>query len=109
MSKLKNELSTDFLMTISWSDLLELEKNMHKVIEKRRTVAKTDIMRQLEQISLTNGFTIDELFGQQVVTKLKIKYRSTENPKDIWTGRGKTPVWLRKMLDSGRKLEEFVV
>lgn len=105
-----NDLTVDVLMNASWTELLTLEQNMKQVMDSRRNSAKTDVIHQLEQISLMNGFTIDELFGNQVVvSKLKVKYRNTENSNDVWTGRGKTPAWLEKLLKSGRKLEEFVV
>ena len=131
MSNVKlNDLAVDVLMNSSWTELLTLEQNVKRVMEVRRSSAKIDVMQQLSQISLMNGFTIDELFGQspvvtQVVNdspatlvagessvthaKLSVKYRSTENTNDVWTGRGKTPNWLQKLLNSGRKLEEFVV
>ena len=111
MSNVKlNDLTVDVLMNANWTELLTLEQNLQKVMDTRRVTAKTDVMYQLEQISLMNGFTIDELFGPKVIVgKLKVKYRSTENTKDVWTGRGKTPSWLQKLLNSGRKLEEFAV
>jgi DNA-binding protein H-NS len=105
-----NELTVDVLMGANWTELLTLEQNMKKVMDVRKNTAKNDVIRQLEQISLMNGFTIDELFGKQVIlSKLKVKYRNTENPRDVWTGRGKTPTWLQRLLNSGRKLEEFAV
>ncbi|MCI5851427.1 MAG: H-NS histone family protein [Sutterellaceae bacterium] len=39
---------------------------------------------------------------------VKPKYRSDDG-KETWSGRGLKPKWLRKELDSGRKLEEFLV
>ena len=111
MSKVKiNDLTVDVLVSANWTELLTLEQNVKKAMEVCKNSAKTDVIKQLEHISLMNGFTIDELFGKQVIlSKLKVKYRSTENPKDIWTGRGKTPTWLQKLLNSGRKLEDFAV
>jgi DNA-binding protein H-NS len=111
MSNVKlNDLTLDVLMNSSWTELLTLEQNMKKVMDSRRNSAKTDVIHQLEQISLMNGFTIDELFGKQVVvSKMTVKYRNTDNINEVWTGRGKTPIWLQKLLDNGRTLAEFVV
>jgi DNA-binding protein H-NS len=41
-------------------------------------------------------------------TKVAAKYRDPATG-NTWTGRGKTPTWLAKLMASGRKREEFAV
>lgn len=40
---------------------------------------------------------------------IPIRYRSTVNPEDTWTGRGKQPKWLQALIQQGHKIEEFEV
>ncbi len=39
--------------------------------------------------------------------KPEIKYQNPSVPHEQWTGRGKTPVWLRRLIESGANKEDF--
>jgi DNA-binding protein H-NS len=41
--------------------------------------------------------------------KVKPKYRSPEDKKVTWTGRGRTPVWARNWVESGKKLDDLLI
>lgn len=41
-------------------------------------------------------------------SQVKPKYRSPDG-SETWSGRGKAPLWLRVLLDQGRKKEEFEI
>jgi DNA-binding protein H-NS len=41
--------------------------------------------------------------------KVKPKYRSPDDRKLTWTGRGRTPLWVKGLLDKGKKLEELLI
>ena len=40
--------------------------------------------------------------AQSFVRKAPLKFRHPEQPALVWSGRGKTPVWLRELEQSGR-------
>jgi len=35
------------------------------------------------------------------------KFRNPEQPSETWAGRGKQPLWLRKQLRSGKRIDDF--
>lgn len=37
------------------------------------------------------------------------KYRDSAKPENTWAGRGKQPLWLKKKLEAGEKLEDFLI
>ena len=41
--------------------------------------------------------------------KPKPKYRSPENRKDTWSGRGRMPRWAREWVESGKALDELAL
>ncbi len=36
-------------------------------------------------------------------------YRNPSNSAETWSGRGRMPKWLKRELDAGKKLEDFVL
>jgi DNA-binding protein H-NS len=56
-----------------------------------------------------------EVFGQRTARNTKAtkrsasaKYRNPENVTQIWSGRGRRPLWLESQLKSGKELEFFL-
>jgi DNA-binding protein H-NS len=41
--------------------------------------------------------------------KVLAKYRNPRNPEETWAGRGKQPRWLASQLQSGKKLDQFLI
>jgi len=37
------------------------------------------------------------------------KYQNPKNPAETWSGRGKTPRWLKTQLRAGKKLNNFLI
>jgi DNA-binding protein H-NS len=37
------------------------------------------------------------------------KYRNPADPSETWAGRGKQPRWLRAQLQSGKRIENFLI
>jgi DNA-binding protein H-NS len=37
------------------------------------------------------------------------KYKNPRNPTEIWSGRGKQPLWVREQLKAGKKLDQFLI
>jgi DNA-binding protein H-NS len=41
--------------------------------------------------------------------KLPPKYRDTENPSNVWAGRGAIPTWMAEKIREGAKREDFLI
>jgi DNA-binding protein H-NS len=37
------------------------------------------------------------------------KYRNPNDPSQTWAGRGLQPLWLRDAIESGKKLDSFLI
>jgi DNA-binding protein H-NS len=37
------------------------------------------------------------------------KYKNPNNPAEVWSGRGIRPLWVRKQLKTGNKLDQLLI
>jgi len=42
-------------------------------------------------------------------SKVKPKYRSPDNAKVVWTGRGRPPAWVKAWVDAGKKMDDLLI
>jgi DNA-binding protein H-NS len=42
-------------------------------------------------------------------SKVKPKYRSPDNAKLVWTGRGRPPAWVKAWVDAGKKIDDLLI
>jgi DNA-binding protein H-NS len=45
--------------------------------------------------------------GRRPYPRVLPKFRNPEKPAETWAGRGKQPLWLRKQLRSGKRIDDF--
>jgi DNA-binding protein H-NS len=74
--------------------------------------AKIAERRQHLEIELSK---LAKVFGERTSRKAKAtgrsaaaKYRNPENVTEIWSGRGRRPLWLEAQLKAGKELEFFL-
>jgi DNA-binding protein H-NS len=110
------------LKAMSFDDLVTLRDNVVQLISTKAASARRELEAKLAAIE---GFGMGGGGGGSSVggakrgpkprgSKLKgrkvpPKYRNPKNRAETWAGRGATPRWLRAMLKSGHKLEEFAI
>jgi len=88
--------------------------------EKLREAFIEETRRKAEAL----GFSLNDLFSGTLTKKaagrdkgdkpavrrpVAIKYRDPQNPESTWTGRGMKPRWIRDKLDTGAKIDDFLV
>src|ERR1700694_4917999 len=107
------------LKTMSFDQLVALRDNVVRLISTKATSARRELEAKLAAIegfgmgggSSTGGAKRgpkprgSKLKGRKVPPK----YRNPKNRAETWAGRGATPRWLRAMIKSGHKLEEFAI
>jgi DNA-binding protein H-NS len=88
--------------------------NLHEKIAGELThkmsleIAKLD--ERLIKISPASGpFSGSKKGERRPYSKVLAKYRNPGNPEETWAGRGKQPRWLAAQLQSGKKLEQFLI
>ncbi|WP_071846924.1 H-NS family nucleoid-associated regulatory protein [Arsenophonus nasoniae] len=100
-----------------------IEEN-RELFEQAKKEAEEKEKQRLDLIKLIedSGFSLDSLLNPVTTGKIKTKKKSSINarkPKyefldengDIqtWSGNGKPPTALQKLLDDGNELEEFLI
>lgn len=117
----KTPLNLDALSIEELSSLIfEAQTLLNQKQEERRTLFVEKIRREAEEL----GFKVEDLFGQVPVSKaslpaneekgtgrkpVAVKYRDPDNPENVWSGRGREPVWLREKVAAGAEREAFLV
>ena len=105
---------TDSIENLSEQDLAELIAKASKQLESRRHGKKKEVITQIKSLSASVGVEVEITEGEPKTgsrrgSKVAVKYRDPDNPKNQWTGRGVKPRWLSTYLDQGRSLDEFLV
>ena len=86
-------------------------KDAEAKIKQKKAHSLKDAYVQFKEIAKANGSTIEEILkvGKRVHKESKVAYRDPAEPKNVWAGRGRKPLWLEKALAEGKKLEDFAV
>lgn len=104
---------TDQINNLSDKELAELIANASKQLEHKRGSKKREILSQIRELAASIGVQVEITDGgtrpSRAGSKVAIKYRDSANPKNVWTGRGMKPRWLKNLLDAGRSIEEFLI
>ncbi|HGJ5900116.1 H-NS family nucleoid-associated regulatory protein [Arsenophonus apicola] len=120
-----------FALTKDFEWLQEVKDKLEAVIEENREFfeqakkeaeekekKRLDLIKMIEE----SGFSLDSLLNPVTTGKIKPKKKSSINarkPKyefldengeiQTWSGNGKPPTALQKLLDDGNPLEEFLI
>lgn len=104
------------LKSMSFDDLVALRDSVVRIISDKAASTRRQLEDRLAAIDGL-GFSYgggakrgpkargSKLKGRKVAPK----YRNPNNRAETWAGRGATPRWLRALLKSGHKLEEFAI
>ena len=120
----------------SWS-LDKLRKERQKIDKAIKLAEKRDkkaTLQQMAALAKKNGFELHELMpgsssaparstGTSRATgkskprkkigkaraKVSPKYAHPDDPEKTWTGRGRNPLWVSELLDSGKSLDDLLI
>lgn len=80
--------------------------------------ARNEKLEKFRSLLADAGITAEELVGTTPATKArktraprpaKYKYVDENGDEKTWTGQGRTPAQIRVQLESGKKLEDFLI
>lgn len=104
------------ISNLSVEELKRLQVEAEALIASKKDQAVEDAYQQILDIADNVGLSIEQIleFGASKRKKstrksVEPRYRSKKNSADTWTGRGKQPRWLVAELESGAKLEDFLI
>lgn len=87
----------------------EREKILSEAREEamaRVTEALTDLNSLGENYRLTNSAAPR---GTKKGSTVEARYHNPSNPSQRWAGRGMKPLWLKELLEKGKKIEDFEI
>jgi DNA-binding protein H-NS len=98
------------LHEMSVEQLWDLHKEVVAGLARKITLEKAKWDERLRKLNSASR-TVDGSGKRErrPYPKVLAKYRNPKNPKETWAGRGKQPRWLAAQLQSGKKLDEFLI
>lgn len=98
------------LNTLSLKELKTLRKDIDKAIADFENRKKREALSELEKKAAEMGFSLSELTNVGKVKKISPpKYRNPNDPEQTWTGRGRTPLWVKALEEAGGSRESALI
>jgi DNA-binding protein H-NS len=101
------------LSPLSYSDLVELRKNLEVEIVRRKESEKQNLIAELQNLVASKGFSLSDVLGtssdkkaaKKAASTAKAQFRNPADAEQTWTGRGRKPQWAIEFLAQGGSLE----
>ena len=92
---------------LALEELLDLRERIEKLINERMTAEKLELKRKLARLEdyERRAPTATELMPRKARTATP-KYRDP-NSGTTWSGRGKLPRWMKRLIEQGANREDF--
>ncbi len=98
------------LNSLPLDELKALKKNVDKAIATFELRQKQDALAELEKTAATHGFSLNDLVGGVKAKKVSPpKYRNPADANQTWTGRGRTPQWVKDLEAAGGSREDALI
>lgn len=101
-------METRELKLMSVDQLWTLHEELVAELSRKIAAEKAMLEQRLRKLGFADG---DVKFNRsrRPYPKVLPKYQNPKNPAETWAGRGKRPHWLRALLRSGKKLDDFQI
>lgn len=114
-------IDIDTLSPRELTALLNAAEQRKRLLSSRRSIAL--VRRKVIALAAQNGYTIEELYGDQPQVevagkkraprrksgKVAAKFRDPDNKRNTWSGRGRMPRWLAQKTKHGRSIADFLI
>jgi DNA-binding protein H-NS len=81
----------------------EVEAMIASKVAARRQELETQLSQLLEISGNGNGS------GRGKARSVAVKYRNPKNADEVWSGRGRMPLWLGAEIKAGKDREDFLI
>ena len=98
------------LNTLTLKELKKLRKDIDKTISDFENRKKREALLELEKKAAEMGFSLSDLTGTAKVKKASApKYRNPNDSDQTWTGRGRTPLWMKAHEAAGGSRDDTLI
>ena len=101
------DMKDNKLRQMPLDDLWDLHERIGAILSDKIENEKKKLEQQLNQLASRTTELSPQSPERRPYPKVEPKFRNLNNPSETWSGRGKTPRWLAKLIATGRKLNEF--
>ena len=91
---------------MSLDDLWDLHQRIIDVLDRKLENEKRKLQDQLNELGRKFAGA-PNIPQRRPYPKVKPKFRNPDIKSETWSGRGKTPRWLVKLIAAGRNRDEF--
>jgi DNA-binding protein H-NS len=95
------------LKEMSIDELWDLHERVGAILSDKIENEKKKLEQQLNRLARRVTELSPPIPERRPYPKVEAKFRNPDNPSETWSGRGKTPRWLARLIATGRKLDEF--
>jgi len=90
-------------------EIARLQRDADKLKQKTRSKVVSDILRSMKENDLSPEDIAQAFHTPPLKTKAvsTIRYRHPDG--HTWTGRGRTPTWIKQIESEGRSRDDFAV
>jgi DNA-binding protein H-NS len=96
------------LKSMSTDQLLDLYQKVELMLADKLQAEMAKIEERLRRVKSVGGVVSRDRLRRPYPPVLP-KYKNPKNPAEIWSGRGKQPLWLREQLEAGKNLDQFLI
>lgn len=95
-------------------ELTAAQAEIASLLEVKKQEEREALKAKLASLASAEGFSVQELFGNKSGSARKggtvaPKYRNPENGHQVWSGRGRQPLWFVSALKKGVKPEKLLI
>jgi DNA-binding protein H-NS len=101
-------MTNTMIANLEYSELQQLDTDVRRELKKREQEKVVEARKQILAIAESVGMDVEDLVGKnswdkQSLKKVAAKYRNPSDPQQEWTGRGRKPKWIERLLAEGGK------
>ena len=96
------------LKSMSTDQLMDLYQRVQLMLADKLQAEMAKIEDRLRRVKSAGGVVSRDRLRRPYPPVLP-KYKNPNDPTEIWSGRGKQPLWVREQLEAGKKLDQFLI
>jgi DNA-binding protein H-NS len=86
--------------TFSIDDLWLIHEQVGNLLAEKLTTERNKIEDRLKKLR-------GDVLERRHYSRVAPKYRNPENPYQTWSGRGRTPLWIKRLRSDGKSIDNL--
>jgi DNA-binding protein H-NS len=100
-------MDSNELRSMSTDKLWDLFEKINSMLADKIEAEKARLNERLRRIESVSTVGVNRV--RRPYPPVRPKYKNPNNPAEVWSGRGKRPLWVQKQLKTGKKLDQLLI